>query len=138
MNDVKILGRSDFLAVTANRKRELVPVPELGGSVYIGELFTGQVVEFNERIRAMKDNGKDVSPATSIELMALLVSMTACDEHGEQLFTEADVMNLTKANVSTLMTLSVKAVEVSGMNNAAIEEVKGQLKKALSADSLTI
>lgn len=138
MSETKVLGRGDFLAVTQNRKRELVPVPELGGSVYIGELFGGQIIEYNARIKKLKGKGKkDVSPATSFELMALLISMSACDESGEPIFTEADVKHLARVNPNALLTLSVKAMEVSGLSNNAVEEVKEQLKKATSADSAT-
>ncbi|HET8670884.1 MAG TPA: hypothetical protein VFM05_09755 [Candidatus Saccharimonadales bacterium] len=138
MSETKVLGRGDFLAVTQNRKRELVPVPELGGSVYIGELFGGQIILFNERIRQLRELGeKDVSPSVSISLMALLLSMAACDENGEPLFSEADVTKLARTNPNTLIVLSAKAMELSGLNNAAVEEVKENLKKATSADSVT-
>lgn len=134
----KILGRNDFLSVTDNRKRELVPVPSLGGSVFIGELFGEQIVIFNERIRQLKERGlKEVTPETSISLMALLVSMSACDEGGEPLFTEADVTRLARSNVADLLTLSTKAMEISGLGSRAIEEVKENLKKVQSADSVS-
>jgi len=124
---IKILGRADFVE---SFKRELVPVPALGGSVFIGELSSIQIIEFNERIKKMKLKGKkNVSLSTSVELMALLISMSACDENDNLLFTEADVKALIRNNPETLLILSAKALEVSGMANVAANEVKSQLKK---------
>jgi len=136
-DEIKVLSRADFLAA-AQLKRELVPVPELGGSVYISELYGAQVLEFNERIQSLKGKGKkSVNPTTSVELMALLISMSAVDANGKQLFTESDVKALAKSNLSVLLALSAKAMEVSGLSNAAVDEVKSQLKKATSAGSVT-
>jgi len=126
----KILNRADFLEPSKNYKRELVPVPALNGSVFIGELSAIQIIEFNERIRGLGLKGKkNVSISTSIELMALLISMSACDRNGNLLFTEVDVKALIRNNPETLLTLSTKVLEVSGMNNTAVDEVKSQLKK---------
>lgn len=125
----KVLSRSDFLSAFANLKRELVEVEELGGSVYIRELSAKQVLEVNDRIKKLQLDTEYVTPGNSIDLMALLISMTACDESGVLLFTEADVQALAENNVNMLMTLSAKALEIAGMSNAAIEEVTEQLKK---------
>ena len=126
----KILSRADFLETANNFKRELVPVPSLNGSVLIGELSSLQIIEFNERIKELElKDKKDITLSTSIELMALLISMSACDESGNPLFTEADVMGLTRNSPSMLMELSTKVLEVSGMNSAAVNEVTSQLKK---------
>ena len=134
-DDVKILSRADFLAST-QLKRELVAVPELGGSVYIQELYAAQVLDFNELVQSLKKKGKkEVTPSTSLELMARLVSMTACDATGKPLFTESDVKALAKSKPGVLITLSAKAMELSGLAGEAVQEVTSQLKKAESADS---
>jgi hypothetical protein len=134
-DDVTILSRADFLAAT-KLKRELVPVPELGGSVYVQELYAAQVLDFNELVTSLKRKGKkDISPSTSLELMARLVSMTACDATGKPLFTESDVKALAKSQPEVLIALSAKVMELSGLANGAVEEVKSQLKKAESAAS---
>lgn len=131
----KMLGRADFIKTF---KRELVPVPALGGSVFIDELTSFQVMEFNERINKMKLKGKkDVSLSTSGELMALLVSMSASDEYGDLLFTEADAKALMRNDPETLLILSNKVLEVSGMNNAAVDEVRSQLKKTKIVSSVS-
>lgn len=125
----KVLSRADFLSASANLKRELVEVEELGGAVFLRELSAKQILEYNERIRKLQTDDSSLTPSSSVDLMAALISMTACDEDGALLFTESDVQALAENNLNLLITLSAKALEVSGMNNAAVDEVTDQLKK---------
>lgn len=134
----KVFNRADFLAAVKNSyKRELVEIPELGGAVYISELSAERVIAYNERLQALKKDGSEITPATSLELMALLISMAVCDEAGDPLFTEGDVKTLRRTNPVVLMTLSAKVLEVSGISNAAVDEVTSQLKNAVSDSSAT-
>lgn len=133
----KVLSRSDFLSASANLKRELVEVEELGGVVYLRELSAKQILEYNERIKKLQADDSSLTPSSSVDLMAALISMTACDEDGALLFTEADVQALAENNINLLITLSAKALEASGMNTAAVDEVTDQLKKTTSSDSVS-
>lgn len=125
----KVLSRGDFLSTSANLKRELVDVEELGGAVYIRELSAKQILIYNERIQKLQADNPNLSPSNSVDLMAILISMTACNSVGELLFTEADVQALAENNINLLITLSAKVLEVSGMGNAAVDEVTSELKK---------
>lgn len=117
-------------------KREAVPVPELGGTVYISQLYAAQLLDYNEMIQQLKKDGMEaITPSTSLVLMARLVSMAACDENGVPLFTEADVKELTKSHPGVLLALSTKAMEISGLGGDAIKEVTEQLKKNQNEDS---
>lgn len=136
MTKKKVLSRSDFLSASANLKRELVEVDELGGAVYLRELSAKQILEYNERIKRLQADGASLTPSASVDLMAALISMTACDEDGALLFTEADVQALAENNINLLITLSAKALEVSGMNTAAVVEVTENLKKTTSSVSV--
>jgi len=129
MTKKKVLSRADFLSASANLKRELVDVEELGGSVYLRELSAKQILEYNERIKRLQADNPNLTPSSSVDLMAALISMTACDSEGALLFTEADVQALAENNLNLLITLSAKALEVSGMNTAAVDEVTDNLKK---------
>jgi len=131
----RVLSRADFLAAT-EMKREAVPVPELGGTVYLSQLYAAQLLDYNELIQKLKRDGmQDVTPSTSLALMARLVSMSACDEDGNPLFTEADVKELVKSHPSVLLALSTKAMELSGLSSDAVKEVVTQLKKNQKKDS---
>lgn len=124
----KTLNRNDFLKAVNNFKREIVEISI--GSVYVAELSTAQLIIYNERLETLKLKGKkQVNAKVSLELMALLVSMAVCDEDGTPLFTEADVSALSRANPNDMISLSVKAMELSGMAGDAVAEVKEQLKK---------
>lgn len=117
-------------------KREAVPVPELGGTVYISQLYAAQLLDYNEMIQQLKKDGvQDITPSTSLTLMARLVSMAACDENGNPLFTEADAKELIKSQPNVLLTLSTKAMEISGLHSEAVKEVAEQLKKNQNSDS---
>ena len=133
----KILSRADFIAAT-QMQREAVPVPELGGTVYITQLYAAQLLDYNEAIQQLKKDGEQaITPSASLALMARLVSMAACDENGLPLFTEADVKELVKSHPGVLLALSVKAMELSGLSGEAVREVAEQLKKNRSVDSST-
>lgn len=129
MTKKKVLSRADFLSASANLKRELVEVPELGGAVFLRELSAKQILEYNEQIRKLQADDSSLTPSSSVDLMAALISMTACDEDGALLFTESDVQALAENNLNLLITLSAKALEVSGMNTAAVDAVTDELKK---------
>jgi hypothetical protein len=128
-NEQKVLSRADFLAAAANRKRELVDVPDLGGVVYLRELSAKQILAFNDRLRKLQAESPEVTPSNSVDLMAVLISMTACDAAGGLLFTEEDIQALAENNLNLLITLSAKAMEVSGMGSREIDEVTENLKK---------
>jgi hypothetical protein len=128
-DEVKVLSRADFIAAT-QMKREAVPVPELGGTVFISQLYAAQLLDYNEYLQQLKrDGATEITPSISLELMARLVSLAACDETGVPLFTESDVKELTKSHPGVLLALSTKAMELSGLSSDAVKEVAEQLKK---------
>jgi hypothetical protein len=133
----KVLSRTDFLEAGSHRKTELVEVPELGGSVYLRELSTGQLLEYNSRVDGFRSTGNELTPAASLELMSLLISLSACGEDGSLLFTEADVKALSDNSIGVLIRLSTKALEVSGLGKGIAEEVADNLKKAQTDSSAT-
>jgi hypothetical protein len=135
-DQIKTLSRADFLKAKDNLKLEPYDLPELGGAVYLRELGTPQLMAYNDRIKTIGKRGKkDVSPSTSLELMALLVSMSACDKEGNLLFSEKDAATLQYNNPVALLKLSVRIAELSGMANEGIQEVSANLKKAVSDSS---
>jgi hypothetical protein len=134
-DDVKILSRTDFIKKLDSFKREIVPL-QMGGAVYVAELSAAQVLTYNERLQGLQTKGKKkVDPSTSVELMALMVSMAVCDEQGAPLFSEEDAKKLMRANLNDLLTLSIKAMELSGMSGDAVQEVAANLKKARNSGS---
>jgi hypothetical protein len=133
----KVLGREALLSASKNLKKELVEVPELGGSIYIRELSGKQLFQYNERIESLQKVTPELTPSSSLELVSLLVSLSACDEAGNLLFTEEDVKELSNNSFSVLMRLMKKALELSGINPKAIGEVADNLKNAQKDSSTT-
>lgn len=128
-DEIKILSRADFIAAT-QMKREAVPVPELGGTVFVSQLYAAQLLDYNEYVQQLKREGtNELTPSASLELMARLVSLAVCDENGLPLFTESDVKDLVKSHPGVLLALSTKAMELSGLSNDVVHEVAEQLKK---------
>ena len=132
MTDPKILTREDLLSGD-HLKRELVPVEELGGAIWVRQLATAHILTFNQRIRDLRSQGKTkVTADISVELMALVVSMSACDPDGHLIFTEADVQALLINEIDVLRKLAEKAQELSGLqarfDGDAVSEVAADLK----------
>lgn len=127
----KILGREDFLS-GESLKRELVPVPELNGEIWMRDIGASGTLAFNERIQKIINNGeKEVTPDNTFELMALAFSLSACDEDSNLLYTEEDIHNLVgKNNAAMLTKLGAKALEISGLKS----KVAGELASEVSAN----
>jgi len=132
-----MLSKSDFLNSNSRLKKELIELPEMGGSVYVREMNGLQLLSYNQRVMELQKTNKEITPTLSVALMALMVSMTVCDETGELLFTESDAKQLAQNSISVLMKLSTKALEISGLSKAVINEVNSQLKNALPDSSIT-
>jgi hypothetical protein len=129
----KTLSRNDFL----NLNTELVEVPELGGNVYVKELNGLSLLKFRDKVAELEKISPEVNTYNSTKLMALLVSLTACDENGNPIFTEDDANKLVDINLLVLRRLSEKAMDVSGVPNAIISEVSSNLKNAQPDSSTT-
>jgi hypothetical protein len=124
----KVLGREAFLSASSKLRKELVDVPELGGSIYIRELSGKQLLQYNERIESLQKANPELTPSSSLELICLMVSLVACDEEGNLLFTEEDVKALMDNSFVVLNRLAQKALELSGINPKAVAEVTDNLK----------
>ena len=134
----KILTRDDFLSASKSLKLEFIEeVPGLDGSVYMREMSEGQRLAYSGRIEELRKEGRKITAHNSIELMALLVSMTVCDKDGNPLFAEEDIRALADNKLEALVFLSKKAMEVAGVDMVAINEVAANLKNARTSSSTT-
>jgi len=111
----KILGKADLLS-GENLRRELVEVPDLDASIWMRQMSAVEVITFKKYIEGFKSEG--VTKTTyeqDVEIMAFVVSLSACDESGELLFTPEEAKGLNKNSVNTLMFLGDKALKLSKM-----------------------
>lgn len=125
----KILTKGDLIS-RDNLKKELVEITELGGSVYLRELSTEKMIFYNSRIADMKSNvsGDEVTPQQSMELMTLLVSLSACDEAGQLLFTEEEARSLMQNSINVVTFLGTEVLRISGLSDKATK-IAEDLKK---------
>jgi hypothetical protein len=130
-----MLTRGDFLS--NNLKCELVEVPELDGSVYVRELSARQLMLFRDRVEVLQKVNPELTVSSGLELMALVLSLSVCDESGTPLFTEADANGLADGKFSVLLNLSTKAMEMSGISSALASGVAVDLKNARTSSSAT-
>ena len=138
----KILGRDDLLSVNY-LKRELVEFPDLGVSVYMREFSSTQVLQFNERIKQYRESGiKETTPEIELDLMTFAISLSACDENGNLLFSSEEEAKKLKDTfgITLIDALSTKALDISGVNKnvtaALSTEVSDNLPNDLTKSSL--
>lgn len=104
-------------------QRVLVPVPEWGGEVFVRTMTGSERDRFEEAVLKTSDDD-----TTSMEgARALLASMTVVDEHGRQLFSEADIRLLGQKNAKALNRIMNVAQRLSGLTKADLKELTKNL-----------
>ena len=109
-----ILAASDAQIVT-------VDVPEWGGQVGVRVMSGAQRDQFEAAIVARRAATGDMQPAG---LRSLLVSLTACDDAGTLLFSEADIPALESKSARALQRVFDVAMDANGLSEAAADEAR--------------
>jgi cell division protein ZapA (FtsZ GTPase activity inhibitor) len=136
-NKKGFVDKQAFLSKAQNLRRVGMEIEGIG-LVGVRELNGKQLLAYNERIRQMKQRDPEVNTSNALELLALLVSMSVCDDEGNLLFTEQDVQDLQEVSSDTLIKISAKALELSGLAEEKVTEATDSLKKAMSESSTTV
>jgi len=133
----KDVTKNDFINVSTNGKKDFIVVPEMKGKkVWVRELNGLQLINFNNKVTELqKGSTTELNPSNSLELMSYLVSLTVCDAKGKLLFSHDEAKGLMNVSPSLLLTLSIKALELSGLNKA-VGDITENLKKAKTSDSV--
>jgi len=123
-----VIGKNNILKAV-ELKRELVPVPEWGGDVWVQEMDAEQRDFFDRWIvqRDMKDeNGKYIYPEHRSGGMRLRILIaTLVDENGKLMFSDLDLPDLAKKSGKVVARLSDVGMKLSGMS----DESKADLTK---------
>ena len=138
----KILGKNDLL-LGENLRRELVEVPDLDASIWMRQMSAVEVVEFKKYIDGMKSEGvTETTIEQDVEIMAFIISLSACDENGELLFAPEEAKRLTRNDINLLTYLGTKALEISrlkigvnGFTSEATNTLPNAPKMSLSESS---
>jgi hypothetical protein len=112
---LSVLTREQILAM-ADRKVELVPVPEWDGDVYLRVLTGTEVWEFQEHVSAKPD---------AVTFVARLLALCLCDERGAPLFTTDDLKALGDKSGVVLGRLYRVAMRLNRIGDQQVEIVKG-------------
>ena len=127
------LKRDDILAVK-DIQVELVPVPEWGGEVYIKGMSGIERDAFEASVIEQKGNKQKINMAN---VRAKLAAQTLCDEDGNRLFNDADIKELGKKSASALQRVFEVAQRLSGIGDADVQELAGELQENPTDDSLS-
>ena len=107
--------------------KELVPVPEWGGDVFVRALTGAERDRFEGSMIEQRGKSQHVNMAN---IRAKLASMTLCDESGSRIFSDADVKSLAGKSAAALNRVFEVARKLSGLAETDVEE----LTEALEAD----
>lgn len=118
---MKILSKSNILEAQ-DLPRVLVDVPEWGGHVWMRGL-TG--TERDAWEASIIGDGKKQN---LVNIRANLVGKCLVDEHGERLFTDAELAGLGRKGAAALDRLFARAQELSGLRQADVEKIEAALE----------
>jgi len=128
----KIILTRDAILKAEDLPRELIEVPEWGGSLYIRALtgterdaFEASVVE--QRGKSTKMNLRNIR--------AKLVALTVVNEDGERLFSDADIKLLGGKSAAVLDRLFEVAQKLSGLRDEDVDELAKNSDDDLSEGS---
>ena len=131
MAKVKILTRAEILAAD-DLPRELVEVPEWGGSVYVRGLTAMERSEFENLMLGLENKrikvGKSDDMTIQMDMRVLRVRLSALcmvDEKGNRLFGDDAVEALGRKSADALNRIFVVAQRLSGMTSDDVEDAAG-------------
>lgn len=110
----QILGASDIT-------KELVEVPEWGGAVYVKGLTGAERDAFEASILEVRGNRQTFNMQN---VRARLAALSICDEKGYRMFTDTEVIQLSKKSAQALNRLFEVASRLSGLNQKDIDDLK--------------
>src|SRR5262245_5484889 len=104
--------------------RELVHVPEWGGSVYVQEMSGELRDSWEHAVMANRDNAR-----------AITVVRTTVDENGVRIFKDEDAEELGKKSAGALSRIAEVSRRLSKLGVQEVEDVKGNFEPDRSDDS---
>lgn len=119
-----MLSRDQILSAD-DLPKQVVPVPEWGGSVYVRTMSGTERDDFESAY--LKDKTKDIR--------ARLAVATVCDEQGNALFTPADIPALGKKSSAALTRIFEAAMGLNKLTSADVDALEGNSSAIHSADS---
>ncbi len=130
---MEILTREAILSAD-DITRELVEIPEWGGSVWVYGMSGAERDRLEKSI--VQTRGKEVQ--TNMEnIRAKLAVICVRNENGKRLFNEADIHELGKKSASALDKIYDVAQRLSGLSKGDIDELTKNSESDQSEDSIS-
>ena len=120
-----ILSKADILGAV-DLQKESVDVPEWQGEVYVRGLTGAERDQFENSIISMRGKDQKINLAN---IRAKLASLSICDEDGNRLFTDADVLALSQKSAAALQRVFAVAQRLSGLAAEDVKELAEGLKE---------
>lgn len=111
--------REEILAFEDNT---IEPVQAFGRTVYVRSI-SGEERDRFEASNQVRKGGKIVP--NPVHIRARFCALVMCDEHGKRLFSDADVMALTRKNVRQLDAVWTVAQKLNAIDDSDIDELAG-------------
>lgn len=112
--------------------KELVEVKEWGGEVWVRGMNGAERDKFEASI--VQTRGKDTT-VNMVNIRAKLASMTICDEKGNRLFSDADIVKLSTKSAHALQRVFAVAQKLSGIGEDDVKELAEGLQENPLEDS---
>jgi len=112
-----MLSRSDILSKN-ELKKVRVPVPAMGGDVYVSEMSAERRDQWEQHLIGAKAKGPKI-----INGRAMLIVFTVVDDKGNPLFAEADIPAIGKLGAQALDPIVEQAQKLNGLG-ADIDDIK--------------
>jgi len=120
-----ILNRDQILS-SDDLAKELVPMPEWGGDVWVRGMTGAERDSFEMDV--VEQRGKK-SAVNMNNMRAKLCSRSICDEAGKLLFSEADVKKLGEKSAAALSRIFMIAQRLSGITETDVKELAEELEE---------
>lgn len=132
----KILSKQDILQAK-DLVIERVDVPEWGGTVCVRSISAaerGLIEEEAARYKETKGKGSSFARTFTVKM----ASMAICDEQGERLFDEKEIVLLQNKNAAVVSRVAEVAQRLSGFSKKDLEELEKNSSEAQPDDSLSV
>jgi hypothetical protein len=120
-----ILNKEAILSTVPVLTKEEVYIPEWDGSVYVRVLRSGEKDALEAKFTETKNKN----------FRARLVVAVVCDEHGEKLFKEADILVLAQHSAAALEPIVEAAMRLNRWTKTDIESLEKNSENGQYEDS---
>lgn len=118
---ISFLSRAQILEAK-DIAEDTVAVPEWGGSVKVRALTGAERDQYEAQFVRFDRKGNRQAPSFQ-DIRAKLVAMSCIDEQGQRLFTDADIVQLSRKSAAALQRVFEACQRLSGLTEQDVEDL---------------